>query len=203
MGHSNVTAGTLGCVVQDSQGTRYILSNNHVIADNNNSSIGDPVLQPGPMDGGKVPNDTIAELAMWGPLFFNGQSNYIDAAIAKLGDPTLVQPDIQVIGPINPTVVPATIGQPVHKHGRTTGYTTGAISAVGIDIFVRYNGTKAWFENQIETDTSGFSAGGDSGSLIVTDPNNEAVGLLFAGDGARTLANPIDDVLTAFNVRLV
>ena len=201
--HNSVTAGTLGCVVQDSQGTRYILSNNHIIADNNKGTIGAPIVQPGPMDGGTAPNDTIAELAMWAPLFFNNQSNYVDAAIAELGSPSLVQPDIQGIGRINPVVVPATVGQAVQKHGRTTGHTTGFISAVGIDISVNYNGNRAWFENQIEIGTAGFSDGGDSGSLIVTDPNNETVGLLFAGDGTRTLANPIDDVLAAFNVSLV
>ena len=38
---------------------------------------------------------------------------------------------------------------------------------------------------------------GDSGSLIVTDPGREAVGLLFAGDfkGRTGFANPIDAVL--------
>jgi hypothetical protein len=41
----------------------------------------------------------------------------------------------------------------------------------------------------------------DSGSLIV-DLNNNAVGLLFAGNGQFTMANPIILVLDALNVRL-
>jgi PKD repeat protein len=46
-----------------------------------------------------------------------------------------------------------------------------------------------------------FSAGGDSGSLIVTDDANKyLVGLLYAGSGTRTLANPIRPVLEHFGV---
>lgn len=140
---------------------------------------------------------------MWGPLFFDsGKSNYIDAAIAKAVNPALVEPNIQD-GPINPVVAPARIGQSVHKHGRSTRHTTGVIRAVSVDMSVNYDGRRAWFENQIEIDTAGFSRGGDSGSLIVNGTTNEAVGLLFAGDGTGTLANPIDDVLAAFNGGLV
>ena len=205
VGHQRVTAGTLGCLVQDSQGTRYILSNNHVLADCNSGTIGDPIVQPGPADGGTVVRDVIAELAMWKPLLFgNSETNYIDAAIAKLTDPSSVQPGIQKIGLIKPVEVAASVGQSVHKHGRTTGHTTGVIGDVSLDTFVNYNGRRAWFENQIVIDTADFSLEGDSGSLIVNDPSNEAVGLLFAGDGTLlTLATPIDEVLAEFNVRLV
>jgi hypothetical protein len=47
-----------------------------------------------------------------------------------------------------------------------------------------------------------FSAGGDSGSLVVEDVGESGgsprpVGLLFAGSDAGTLANPIDRVLAA------
>lgn len=41
-----------------------------------------------------------------------------------------------------------------------------------------------------------FSAGGDSGSLIVDAVNKHPVGLLFAGGGVMTFANVIDDVLS-------
>ncbi len=43
-----------------------------------------------------------------------------------------------------------------------------------------------------------FSAGGDSGSLIVTQDTAEAVALLFAGSDADSVGNPVGDVLTAF-----
>ncbi len=208
-GHvASVTTGTLGCLVQDRQGTRYALSNNHVFAASNNGTIGDLIVQPGPSDGGVAPGDTIARLAMWVPVFFSSsyadpdrKINYIDAATAELTNPALVQPDIQRIGRVS-GMVDASTGQAVHKHGRTTGYTTGTVGGISVDIFVNFGGQLAWFKDQIEINTPGFSDHGDSGSLIVTNPANEAVGLLFAGDGTRTLANPIGDVLMALNVAL-
>ena len=48
--------------------------------------------------------------------------------------------------------------------------------------------------------------GGDSGSLILESGGSglpRAVGLLFAGSSSATIANPIDDVLTAFGVSMV
>jgi hypothetical protein len=45
--------------------------------------------------------------------------------------------------------------------------------------------------------SSTFSAGGDSGSLIVTnDANHNPVALLFAGSSTTTIGNPIGQVLT-------
>lgn len=74
VGHYKVTAGTLGCAVKDPKtGERFILSNNHVLAnsssgDDGRASAGDPVLQPGPYDGGRPDLDTIAPLARFIPL---------------------------------------------------------------------------------------------------------------------------------------
>ena len=47
-----------------------------------------------------------------------------------------------------------------------------------------------------------FIKAGDSGSLLVTDPGREAVGLLFAGttDGKLAIANRIGDVLLELSI---
>ncbi len=71
IGHRDITAGTLGCVVYR-DGQPYILSNNHVLANSNAASIGDPVLQPGPYDGGQLPDDRIAVLSDFMPIEFEG-----------------------------------------------------------------------------------------------------------------------------------
>ncbi len=69
IGHYQITAGTLGCVVRDKDtGERLILSNNHVLANSNDANIGDAILQPGPVDGGKVSTDTIATLLRFIPI---------------------------------------------------------------------------------------------------------------------------------------
>jgi hypothetical protein len=63
IGHYQITAGTLGVVVRDrATGSRLILSNNHVLANSNDANLGDPILQPGPADGGQQGVDTIAHL---------------------------------------------------------------------------------------------------------------------------------------------
>jgi hypothetical protein len=58
VGHVAITAGTLGCWVTKN-GQKVILSNNHVLANSNDAEIGDPILQPGPFDGGNFPQDTL------------------------------------------------------------------------------------------------------------------------------------------------
>jgi hypothetical protein len=72
IGHFQITAGTLGCVVRDRKsGERLILSNNHVLADRNAGRPGDPILQPGPADGGTPERDTIALLERFETLYYN------------------------------------------------------------------------------------------------------------------------------------
>ena len=61
IGHRAITAGTLGCLVRR-QGQVFVLSNNHVLANSNDAQRGDAILQPGPHDGGRFPDDQIAEL---------------------------------------------------------------------------------------------------------------------------------------------
>jgi hypothetical protein len=63
----------------------------------------------------------------------------------------------------------------------------------------------ALFVNQIVVyGNKPFIKAGDSGSLLVTDPGRNPVGLLFAGtsSGKYAIANQIDDVLTALGVTI-
>ena len=69
IGHRDITAGTLGCLVKK-DGETFILSNNHVLANSNNATKGDPILQPGPHDGGTLANDVIAHLESFVPIGF-------------------------------------------------------------------------------------------------------------------------------------
>ncbi|MDD2553313.1 MAG: hypothetical protein PHP51_01905, partial [Desulfotomaculaceae bacterium] len=85
--HYKSTAGTLGALVNDKATKRLmILSNNHVLA--NGSTIqevraktGDPVLQPGPYDGGK-PADRIGTLYRYVPLVKNVAKSDCPVAMA-------------------------------------------------------------------------------------------------------------------------
>jgi len=71
IGHYKITAGTFGVIVRDrASGERLILSNNHVLANSNDASPGDPILQPGPVDGGSLETDRIGTLLRFCPISF-------------------------------------------------------------------------------------------------------------------------------------
>lgn len=80
IGHFQITAGTFGCLVEK-DGKLYILSNNHVLANSNDASTGDLILQPGPYDGGSSANDRIGTLADFVPILFEGEDS--DCAIGS------------------------------------------------------------------------------------------------------------------------
>ncbi len=83
IGHYQISAGTLGCVVRDrTTGDRLILSNNHVLANSNDAQVGDPIIQPGGADGGTVANDLIARLERFCMIDF-GTDGGSDCGIAS------------------------------------------------------------------------------------------------------------------------
>ena len=210
-GHTNVTAGTIGARVTD--GSRvFALSNNHVYANNNDAQPGDPLLQPGVADGGRAPSDVVATLHDFQTIDFckgrfNCPYNRMDAAIAATttDDVGFATPS-DGYGAPRTEPVEARLGMKVQKYGRTTGYTHGRVSGVNAIIDVSYRTGTARFEDQILISGNGFSQGGDSGSLIVSEgllaSDRRPVGLLFAGSATSTIANPIDIVLDRFDVRI-
>jgi hypothetical protein len=207
--------GTLGALVQDANGAQYILSNNHVLARTNAAKLGEDIIQPGLIDQSPVcaqdSSDAVADLSRFVPIQFKGkgttQPNTVDAAIAAVRSGA-VDPkgSILDIGMISDTTLQPGIGLAVKKSGRTTGLTTGSISAMDVTVDVSYgSGKTARFVNQILVTPGTFIDSGDSGSLMVEDldPTPHAVGLLFAGSSTVAIANPIDDVLSAFGVTMV
>jgi hypothetical protein len=216
IGQFQITAGTLGCFVKSRNGSGepLILSNNHVLADENRAKIGDPIVQPGTFDGGKVPADVVGSLVNFEPLN-PSRSNLVDCAVADItAGVGIVSNTIDGIGPLRGVASAAVQpGDTVLKTGRTTGTTMAKVSAVELDnIVIDYDIGSLSFDGQIEVDAvdaTGFSQGGDSGSLVV-NANGEAIGLLFAGSetgGSNglglTYLNPIGPVLNALNCDLL
>ncbi len=220
--HPDVSAGTLGTCVYDIlpegkvtppqpgvgvPNRYYILSNNHVIANSNAASIGDPILQPGTADGGTDPADRIANLTRFIPIRLDPpvpleeQNNLVDAAIAE-GPFDLLNREIYWSGHVRGWRLKenVTVGTVVQKTGRTTRYTTGRITVIDASVDVNYGGGKvARFVDQIVT--TNMSAGGDSGSLVTT-LDNVAVGLLFAGSEVAMIANQIENVRALLRVEV-
>jgi hypothetical protein len=222
-------SGTLGALVKDADDVKYILGNNHVLARTNAAAIGGAINQPGQIDQNCGQVGAVADLSAFVELLFDGSANVADAAIAKIRLGTCRDNDgnpvdcvdtsgsILDIGQISSNTVAAVLNKKVKKSGRTTGLTSGSVSAVDVTVDVDYSDecggptTKvARFVNQFLVRPGKFSSGGGSGSLIVegddVDPVDglpRATGLLFAGSRIYTIANPIDAVLTQLGVTMV
>jgi hypothetical protein len=202
--HFRSTAGTIGAFVKTGDGAICILSNNHVLAFCNAAALGDQILQPGPSDGGQPQKHTIAKLKTFVRLSPFGNS--VDCALGELIPGNHF--DTMCAGRRPGGLAPATLGASAWKVGRTTGVTLGKVSALGLDdVPVRIGSNIVYFDNQIEItgDSSLFSDGGDSGSLIMTANGNHPFGLLFAGSNTtgKTYANNLDLVLRQTNSTLL
>lgn len=202
------SAGTIGARVKK-EGKVYALSNNHVYARENEAATGEEVLQPGRYDTqcNYTESNVIGTLADFVEIDFStSATNVVDAAIADsdtshLGNAT----PLNGYGTPKSATAPASIGQKVQKYGRTTALTKGTVRGINAIVNVGYDAGTARFVQQILVYSSKtFIRAGDSGSLLVTDPGKNPVGLLFAGtsNGKWAIANPIGPVLDAFGVAI-
>jgi hypothetical protein len=202
-------SGTLGSVVKNGAGTQFVLSNNHVLARADQAVAGEDISQPGLIDSScRTTNSNIVADFTFSPKL--GTAN-VDAAIAqvKSGQVATTGEILGVGVPASTTAAP-TVGRGVAKAGRTTGLTCGTIGSTDTDVSVQYqkgcNQGKKFtisYTNQVVMNSSTFSAGGDSGSLIVTSDTAQPVALLYAGSSSTTIGNPIGDVVSALGVSFV
>jgi hypothetical protein len=197
IGHVKITAGTVGAIVKKG-GKRYVLSNSHVLANSGKGKAGDKVVYPGPADGGKVPSDWVAVLREAVPFKKGGAFvNEVDAALAearpeRLADITYNLPKakkpLATIAPQRDMVVT--------KRGRTTGTTKGRIIDTDFRFVLNYEGVgQIGFTRQVLCER--YTAGGDSGSLVIDVATGKIVGLHFAGANGGSVFNPIQSVMKA------
>lgn len=208
IGHYNISAGTIGAIVKDNvSGKRVILSNNHILANNDSvqeqrATKGDAIYQPGDYDGG-TSADTIAKLERWVKLNRGGM-NAVDCAIAMPINDADVSNEILEIGTMN-GIGKAVEGMIVRYCGRTTGLSTGTIADINMTVQVKdHEGVVSTYKEQIRvTGIPPMGQGGDSGSGVY-DNNNKLVGLLFAGPSYEPfnyyIANRITNVVNLLNI---
>ena len=191
--HGEVTAGTLGSPPLRTADDKIVfLTNAHVAAPIGAASAGDPILQPGPADGG-TPQDVIGHLLEWTEIEREG-ANACDSALVEIDD-DLVDDDILALGDIEGWAEPE-IGVEYVKSGRTTGVTSSELLGRNARVQVGgyYPGEATTFEG---VDVFGaMSAGGDSGSLIGNQREDGfyATDLLFAGSDRSTIGAPMNVV---------
>jgi hypothetical protein len=229
-GNPNGTfAGTLGFRAVRIGNTNEVgyVTNNHVAAASgpnlcvaqlnptNLPAFGLDQCQPGlfePASGGSCTpggRTRIGDLIQVVPIIMGASfENVVDAAFVH-SDRTWVDKNIFELGTPSPNIVVfPCLSQIVQKSGRTTGFTQGTITTINTTVTVNYGpgcGTAKFVAQMVITAVGSFSAGGDSGSLIVTTLLDSAgrqrpVGLLFAGSTSTTIANPIVSVLGALGV---
>lgn len=232
VGHYKITAGTLGGVCFDAKtGEKLVISNNHVFADENRARIGDPILQPGPYDGGRLGRDNIAVLKDFVKIRFIDEcekckwiaklaqiivdamnlgckikaeckpENYVDAAVAKPIKDDMVSEDILEIGRVM-GVSSAKPRQTVIKSGRSTGVTKGVVIDTHASLRVLYDHGEAFFVDQIIVYHSGVRFSAPGDSgSLVLDESNNVVGLLFAGSDKVTVVNKVENVVKLLGVK--
>lgn len=188
--HEAVTAGTLGSPpLETVDGTVVFLTNAHVAAPIDEASTEDPIIQPGPADGG-TGMDAIGRLVEWTAIEREG-ANQSDSALVEIDDES-VAADVLALGEFAGWTEPE-VGVEYVKSGRTTGVTSGELLARNARVQVGgyYPGETTVFEG---IDVFGpMSAGGDSGSLIGHQRADGfyATDLLFAGSDRVTLGVPM------------
>jgi len=215
--------GTLGALVVRN-GTNYILSNNHVLANSDSGAIGDQIIQPGLIDNPAINptcqstgTTTVANLSQFFTLEGN-PPNPVDAAIAQIvsgqvdasGNILLLGATadangVPIAGPPQAgSGVIANVGTLVAKSGRSSGLTCSTIETTPATFSVVYAKTcggstsfTVMYSNQVGVSGGDFSQEGDSGALIVTQSTADPVALLFAGSDTDTVGNPIQEVLLA------
>lgn len=212
------SAGTMGCLVQDANGDLCGLSNNHVTGGCNHMEIGMPVLSPAPVDAtsnGPEPrtigrHKALIPLDSGNPATVKPQE--FDVATFKITDPNGVT-SIQGQGAYDtPTVAAHQLGgRRVKKIGRSSGLTTGVVKG-GFGHLLpmpyhspNFNAT-VYLKDMVGIAGDGgvqFSEPGDSGSLVVTEDGQEAVGLVVGSMGPISIVMPILPVLHKMGLTLV
>jgi hypothetical protein len=215
--------GTLGSLIQRGT-TKFILSNNHVLARSGQGVAGEAINQPGQLPCFPVEN-TVANLTEAAALKpASGTSgpapSNVDAAIAQIVPGAVdTSGTILELGAASPAsiadappsstlAIPASVlatNEGVAKSGLGSGLTCSTLQSVSVMISVQYasvcGGTTAFtstFNNQVIVNGGTFSAPGDSGSLIVTSDTARPVALLYGGNSTSTSGNPIQDIIIAF-----
>jgi hypothetical protein len=209
-GQADITAGTIGGFFLDRDGDLVILSNNHVLANENRAKIGDPIYQPGPYDAsGDLSFKGWTEAAANLPYFallkkfvtLVKDGNITDSAIAVV-HPAIIKAGL--IDPLYPIlnrgctgIASVGVGTQVQKCGRTTGYTTGRVLALSGTFTVGYDFGPATFKDCVVTTV--MSKPGDSGSVIL-DMGMKGVAHLFAGSSKVTISNPLTHALNEYGL---
>lgn len=230
--HYKGTACTFSGLFQDKETKElYFCSNNHCFADENRASVGDPIYQPSPYDGGQL-SDRIGRYHKCVPLKFESYScfflkllvwffrifvkkgiafNKVDVAFCSIDCETAQEKTCAILENFCAIKVyklglpkgirTPRVGEQVQKVGRTTGLTFGKIVSTTWTGRINYARGEAIFTDCILIEGD-FSQGGDSGSPVF-DMEKNFIGILFAGSKSYSLVCKIKNIEKESGAKLV
>lgn len=186
IGHPKITAGTLGCVVQDKQTREPLLLSNWHVLHGKDGKLGDTIVQPGAFDDNRVDQNAAGILVR----SFLGLAG--DCAVARVSGRG-IEPTIIDLATSVRTLGEPELGDRVVKSGRTTDVTYGVVTRIHTISRINYSvGPQDIGGFEIGPDPehpalgNEISQGGDSGSAWMAvdgDTVTEVMlGLHFAGE---------------------
>ena len=232
IGHVDITAGTLGCVVRKG-GTRFLLSNSHVLAMSGDADIGDDILQPGTHDGGTLVNDHFAELSAHVPINFSGVTSEcpisglfvtgVNRLLQLVGSKTCLlavkQADANLVdAAIAQPIIDANLSDEIMEIGKIkgsktailgmeikkSGRTTGLTTGeiTQVDVTVRVQYGEGKIAEFSDQIMAGKMCSGGDSGSVVLTDDNYVVGLLFAGSDTSMIASRIENVFELLGIDL-
>ncbi|MBL4673887.1 MAG: hypothetical protein JKX81_16625 [Arenicella sp.] len=225
-------AGTLTALGQNERGELLGISCNHVTGGCNTASVGTPIVSPGIQDVSPENfeisvvglHDSTGPMSQGLPQVFDISDN-CDIAFFDISDRNVVcSQQGEGIGSYDTPVTFANAKEDlrVKKWGRSTGLTHGEITkvvtqpeSVDYNVISYYGPTSSqtfkgtvYFAKIYEVESlsiNAFSAGGDSGSLVVTDQagRERIVGILIGGNNVKSYVLPIQEILKKRKITII
>lgn len=207
------TIGTLGCFARDKKDRIHLLTASYVMGFHNKAENGDLVFVEGEEPPNGQPVAKVSGNSLLPAAVVTGGPEAPSVGIASACCEPGIVPDFDALPPpwqIR-TVDTAQIGDRVAKIGRTSGFTTGTVEAVGLRINLSGFGRLLLVEDCINIrgdHGSDFSLAGDGGAAIVRD-DGAVLGIIiggFAGSQNKpgsSIASPIASALKELKLELV
>jgi hypothetical protein len=228
IGRQDGYSGSIGAFVER-EGSLCLLSCSHVLTlyDKPDANTTDTDIYQAWEPMAVVPHAShrVAKLTQAFTLPNTLQTNQIDAAFAQLASDAQLAANPNAfpvgcgcnkLGKLGAPVERSTrelIGLNVAKFGRTTGYRTGKISSVTMQISLPNGSRKLSYVDLIEVQSSvkrPFSLPGDSGAVVFNAETGESLGLVMAGQQSNqkppihaTFVCRMGSVLTQFKATLL
>ena len=171
----------------------FIMSNYHVLV-NKFRKIGESNLVHQPKD---IYQNRTTYKNVLGEVEYGKFNNFVDVAFARVHNPDDVTlGNIWNSRKINGHRTPE-IGEEVYFHGKTTYCREGIVRSDNAYVFHEnpYSGEPMSIQKQILT--TAVSEDGDSGSLLISNKDNAAIGLIIGGDDKHfSIANSLDTIFS-------